>query len=304
MIWSAVQCQCSWRWPHRLCCFSYCCAAVDAEQKDTRGWAWGSLPNRPLDFGQSPPGVLSLECAMGLAGAGGVRETPLVQVQERRPRASAGALLRGRNDGSYGCILSCCFSPPRTGCSAAGSNCSAASAAHLHLAAGPMELADTGGGKSGEIPVGAAAVAGTLGSVAAGIGSAAAADERLAAAQAFAVETAAAEVAAAAPRSVAAGSVAVPAAAAAAAVVDIASVFQLAPVGNVAAAADDDFAARAVAFGELVAAQTAAGALLAVAAGKRTAAEPVGPPSACCWTGCLRSAGSFPPPGSPLTPPR
>ena len=79
----------------------------------------------------------------------------------------------------------------------------------------------------------------------------------------------------------------------------------------VADAAADDYAAQAVAFGELVAAQTAAEALFAVAAvalliaaGKRTAAEPVGPPSACCWTGCLRSAGSFPPPGSPSTPPR
>ena len=163
-----------------------------------------------------------------------------------------------------------------------------------------MELADTEAGKNDESPVGAAsASARTLGSVAAGIESVAA-DGRLA------VEIAAAEVVVAAPPSVAAGSVADPAV-----VVGIASVFQLVLVGNIVAP-DDDYAALAVAFGELVAAQNAAAgelfaaavAALSLAAGNRTAAGPVGPPSACCWTGCLRSAGSFPPPGSPSTPPR
>ena len=171
-----------------------------------------------------------------------------------------------------------------------------------------MELADREAGKNDESPVGAAsASARTLGSVAAGIGPVAvAADGRLAVAEVSAVEIAAAEVVVAAPPSVAAGSVADPAV-----VVGIASVFQLVLVGNIVAP-DDDYAALAVAFGELVAAQNAAAgelfaaavAALSLAAGNRTAAGPVGPPSACCWTGCLRSAGSFPPPGSPSTPPR
>ena len=100
-----------------------------------------------------------------------------------------------------------------------------------------MELADKGGGKNDESPVGAAAAAGTLGSAAAAadIGSVAV----VAAAEASAVEIAAAEVAAALPQSVAAGSVAF--------------VFQFVLVGNIVAPGDD-FAALAVAFGELVAA--------------------------------------------------
>ena len=186
----------------------------------------------PLGFGQSPPEALSLEFARELAGVG--PDTPLVQVQGRRPRASAVVLLPGRNDES------CCLSPLHTGCSAGGSSCSAASAALQHLAAaaaaGPMELADKGGGKNDESPVGAAAAAGTLGSaaaVAADIGSVAVA------AEASAVEIAAAEVAAALPQSVAAGSVAF--------------VFQFVLAGNIVAPGDD-CAAPTVAFGELVAA--------------------------------------------------
>ena len=140
-----------------------------------------------------------------------------------------------------------------------------------------MELAETGAGKNDENHV--AAAADILGSAAAGIGSVAvAADGRLAVAEASAVAIAAAEVVAAAPPSVAAATVVAPAVA-----VGIVSV----PVGNIVAP-DDDYAALAVAF----VAQTAAGELFAVAAaalslaaGNRTAAEPAGPPFACCWTG-------------------
>ena len=156
-----------------------------------------------------------------------------------------------------------------------------------------MESAGKGARRSGGNP------AGTLGSVADAVGTAAAAD-KLAVAQTFVVvPSSVAEVAAAAAFEFAAA--AEVATAAPLVGFDSGPVVQGAPVDTVAARAESS-----AALDELPAVKTAAGGAWSAgaAAESTTAAEHVVQPPACCLTGCLTSAGSSAPLGWPTTPPQ